>query len=336
MESCYLTYSRDTHRLVQEAGLPVECFPDEKSLHLLAKAGTVVVDSFDYKLHPFHHLTPGARVVQLWHGVGFKKIGLVEKESKTSGKFSKQELEFLYSGYDTVITTSAFYEREVFKKSFNATHFEILGYPRNDALFQWATKDSMINCDFNTFNKTTRLRKEGRKTILYTPTFRDQIGSPTPGLDFNRLHAFLDAQGFHLVIKTHRLTRIPPTTELPYISFYDSACDVYPFMRLADVMVTDYSSIYMDYLLLDRPVIFYCPDYDEYVACNRELQFPYDDMTPGPKCHNQDEFEAALKQAAYNDDGWGEARQAMCAKAFQDRDGNASQRIADHLVGPSA
>ncbi|SOB58886.1 CDP-Glycerol:Poly(Glycerophosphate) glycerophosphotransferase [Pseudodesulfovibrio profundus] len=336
VESCYFTGNPDTKRMLKDAGLPVAFFPDVDSVDTLVQASTVVVDSFDYKFHIYRPLTHGARIIQLWHGVGFKKIGLIEKESETTAKYNKLDLEFLYSGYDTVITTSDFYNKEVFKPSFNAKEYKVLGYPRNDALLQRPTKESMLNCDHECFRKTTTVRKEGRKTILYAPTFRDQTGSPVSGLDFQRLHDFLDREGLHLVMKAHRLTQIQAGSNLPYLSFYTNTCDVYPFIPLVDMMVTDYSSIYMDYLLLDRPVIFYCPDYEEYVTCNREFQFPYDDMTPGPKCRNQDEFHAALKKAATGDDGYSKQRQELRNKAFNHCDGHSSERIAEYLTGSPA
>lgn len=333
VDSCYFTCDRETYRELKLADLPVVFFPDLDSVERLAEAGTVVVDSFDFKFGMYSVLMRDTRIIQLWHGVGFKKIGLVEKESEVSARYNQLDLEGLYSGYDTVVTTSPFYSEEVFQKSFKANSFEVLGYPRNDALFRHPTKDAMLNCDMDTFRKVGASRRE-RKVILWTPTFRDVVGSPVAGIDFGRLHDFLDREKLHLVIKGHKGSELNAAWNLPYISFYKNTCDVYPFMRLADVMVTDYSSIYMDYLLMDRPVVYYCPDYQEYVTCNREFQFPYDEMTPGAKCQNQDEFEAGLKTAAYGDDGFGEARRALCEKAFLHRDGNSSQRIADHLCGP--
>lgn len=332
VRSCYFTCNRALYRELMHQGLPAVLFPNLDSVETLVQAGTVVVDSFDFKFGMYFPLTDGARIVQLWHGVGFKKIGLVEKTSDVSAKYNQLDLEHLYSGYDMVITTSPFYAREVFEPSFRTDSVEVLGYPRNDALLRTPSKESMINCDMNVFNAAGASRRD-RKIILWTPTFRDQVGSPVAGIDFMRLHDFLDREKMHLVIKGHKGSEVNAASELPYLSFYEKTCDVYPFMRLVDVMVTDYSSIYMDFLLLDRPVVFYCPDYDEYVTYNREFQFPYDEMTPGPKCRTQDEFEAALKRAAYGDDGFGEERRALCEKAFLHRDGRSSERIADHLCG---
>ena len=333
VECCYFTCNRDVWYMLKKNNLPVELFPSIESAEALAQAGTLVVDSFDFKMSLYHPLTKGARIVQLWHGVGFKKIGLVEKASRTSAQYNKLDLEALYSGYDTVISTSPFYTKEVFEKSFNADHFESLGYPRNDALLQLPTADTMLNCDTDTFRLAGASRRD-RKIVLWTPTFRDQVGSPVANIDFERLHDFLDRENLHLIFKGHRLTNINVPWTMPYISFHQSDRDVYPFMRMVDMLITDYSSIYMDYLLLDRPVLFYCPDYDQYVPHNRTFQFPYDEMTPGPKCRTQDELHAALKQAASGDDGYGDQRRALRDKAFEHVDGNSAQRIADHLCGP--
>lgn len=333
VESCYFTYDPETYREIRQMGLPAVFFPNINAVEKIVSAGTVVVDSFDFKFGLYYPLTKGARIVQLWHGVGFKKIGLIEKASETTAKYNRLDLEHLYSGYDMVITTSPFYAKEVFEPSFNARSVEVLGYPRNDALLAPPTRESMLNCDMAAFERVGASRRD-RKIVLWTPTFRDQVGSPLAGIDLRRLHDFLEREKLHLVIKGHRLSEVNAGASLPCLTLYDNTCDVYPLMRLVDVMVTDYSSIYMDYLLLDRPVVFYCPDYDEYVTYNREFQFPYDDMTPGPKCRTQDALEAALKTAAYGDDGYGDERRALCEKAFLHRDGKASARIADHLCGP--
>lgn len=333
IDCCYFTCNQDTWQLLKRNNLPVVLFPSVDATLELAQAGTVILDDFHYKLSVYHPLVDNARIIQLWHGVGFKKIGLIEKDSKIAAQHNKLDLEELYSGYDTVVTTSPFYAREVFEKSFNADRVEVLGYPRNDALLHPPTPDTLLNCDMDTFSLAGASRKD-RKIILWAPTFRDRVGSPVMDIDFEELHDFLDREKLHLILKGHHLTSVNASWELPYITLHKSACDAYPFMRLVDVMVTDYSSIYMDYLLLDRPVVFYCPDYDQYVTHNRTFQFPYDEMTPGPKCRTQEELHAALKLAAYGDDGYGEQRRALRDKAFQHCDGNSAERVANYACGP--
>ncbi|WP_319467862.1 CDP-glycerol glycerophosphotransferase family protein [uncultured Pseudodesulfovibrio sp.] len=331
IDAHFFTCHPPTFKMLRDADLPVHLFPDFDAVAHIAEASTIVVDHFNFKEDLYAPLTECAHVIQLWHGVGFKEIGFVEKDSNPAHKNMSLDFEHLYSGYHTVVSTSPFYTQEVFKKSFRAEHFVDLGYPRNDALFQRVTKDSMLNCDYAAFRKTGMLKKE-LKTVLYVPTFRDDRESSFAGrLDLDRLNSFLVQSGLHLVIKAHPILEERIPDNLPNITHYDNACDVYPFMQLADVMLTDYSSIYMDYLMLNRPVVFFCPDYDRYVTNNRKLQFPYEEMTPGPKCRTQDELHAALAKAASGDDGYEQERIALRDKAFLHPDGDSSRRVADYL-----
>lgn len=59
-------------------------------------------------------------------------------------------------------------------------------------------------------------------------------------------------------------------------------------LKISDCLVTDYSGVYFDFLLLQKPIIFYCYDYKEYLKDDRELYFNYfdDNITPGPKVKN--------------------------------------------------
>lgn len=332
----FLSRRRDVCKMLGEAGLPALFFPSDEAIQTLAAAGTIVVDTFDFRHAPYEPLVRDARLIQLWHGVGFKKIGFMERDSRVPGNYEAAELERLYSGYDTVITTSPFYANEVFAKAFQARCVAPLGYPRTDVLFRRPGKLDLLNADYDAFVSLVRLKKE-RRIILFAPTFRDKVGDAfgSGSLDYAVLDRFLDKAGMHLVIKGHHLTGGRLVSSLPNITVFDNNADVYPLMPLVDLMVTDYSSIFMDYLLLDRPVLFFCPDYDEYIKRNRELQFPYEAMTPGPKCRTQGELHEALAQVALGRDDYAKDRRALRDKAFLHTDGRASERIAAYLCDSS-
>jgi len=71
--------------------------------------------------------------------------------------------------------------------------------------------------------------------------------------------------------------------------------DAHLLLHEVDVLVTDYSSIYFDYLLTDRPIIFYAYDLTDYVGASRALYEPYEDVTPGILARNSEELVSALK-----------------------------------------
>ena len=106
---------------------------------------------------------------------------------------------------------------------------------------------------------------------------------------------------------------------------YNATADIYPALNLFDALITDYSSIYFDYLLLDRPVIFYPYDYDNYIRNDRSLLFDYKQMAPGHICMSQDEIEAALLQIA--DDPYKQKRHEVLELVFNHKDDMASSRL---------
>ena len=81
---------------------------------------------------------------------------------------------------------------------------------------------------------------------------------------------------------------------------YDPQLDIYPLLKHTDMMITDYSSIYFDYLLLDKPIIFYPYDFEQYTKDDRNLLFDYESMTPGPHCQDQTSLEKTILQELEN------------------------------------
>jgi CDP-glycerol glycerophosphotransferase len=116
------------------------------------------------------------------------------------------------------------------------------------------------------------------------------------------------------------------------VARYPSHQDIYPLLPLADALVTDYSSVYMDYLLLNRPVYFFAYDQQRYCAQDRELFFPYEDMTPGPIANTQEDLLAHLHAGlVLGRDAHEQERLALREKLFTHVDARASQRICEHI-----
>ncbi len=93
-------------------------------------------------------------------------------------------------------------------------------------------------------------------------------------------------------------------------------------------LITDYSSIYMDYLLLDKPVLFLVPDMAQYLRRDRQFQLDYAAMTPGPKLGSWDEVMDALPRLLADDPDAG-ARARLSSLAF---DGLAQNEAASRII----
>lgn len=333
IKPCYLTLNRQVFKELQAAGLPTALFPEEPALRALAGAQVVVVDDFHYRLHGMELFTKGAKIVQLWHGVGFKKIGFLEAASTINLDQEKREyLRRMYSGYDAVISTSPFYTKNLFETSFAAEEIWETGYPRNDVLLRRLDKYDLLGSDPKLYASLRTMHNE-LCTCLYAPTFRDDQGDPFQhgALDLASLSEFLEQQCIALFIKMHQFSKRYDVKNLPNVHIIPNELDIYPLLPCFSCMITDYSSIYMDYLLLQRPVIFFPYDQEDYYLRLREFQFDYNDMTPGPKCMTQKELHQALQQAAAGAADWKQQRQSVRDMAFCFHDADASSRVAENV-----
>jgi len=98
-----------------------------------------------------------------------------------------------------------------------------------------------------------------------------------------------------------------------------------PLLFYSDVLITDYSSIYYDYLLMDRPIVFYNYDYDDYKE-NRDFLYDYEENTPGPKVQTQDDLLKAIEEYLINPELDSEFRTKIKKRFHKHTDGKACER----------
>lgn len=319
-------------------GLPVLLSSDDGALELLLRAGLVVCDDFGWKesplLWPVLHT---ARTMQLWHGIPLKAIGEPEYTSTTIHMTPERaaHLRFAYTGYDAVLSTSPYFTRTAFGRAFGARAFPELGYPRNDALLRPHDALDLINVDRALYDDMVQARQRGTRCVVYMPTFRDRGGTPFDGgaMDIARLDDFARRHDVLFVLKLHPYVAQQQARLTDRVRVADALSDAYPLLAHCDALITDYSSIYFDYLLLDRPMLFYPYDYDDYVSRNRELLYDYGEMTPGTCVRTQDAlYDALADMLDGGQDPWREARARLRALAFTHQDGKAAERLGRYLV----
>ena len=175
------------------------------------------------------------------------------------------------------------------------------------------------------------------KKILYAPTFRNSMASPFARdiLDLDRMDSFAEEKNCLFVLKLHPLMEgLLDDDRYQNILFHAPLADIYPALSLFDVLITDYSSIYFDFLLLDRPIIFFPYDYDAYLREDRALLFAYQQMAPGVICSCQQQVEQALLRT--DSKTFSKQRKKVQELVFDEPDGKASQRIWQAVNGREA
>jgi CDP-glycerol glycerophosphotransferase (TagB/SpsB family) len=324
----HVTERLEVAEAIAHAGGEAMAYPSLRGAWFLMRCGTAVADSVEWYRKGRRFLLVRARLVQLWHGVGFKRIELYKWRNEAEGKrflsskwllWPRMMRRYLYGRapmYDAVATTSVFYRDNVFSSAFRSRHFPVTGYPRN--AFANRHPLAWINVDAAIHDKLDAWTGSGRKPIFLAPTFRDSRATPL-GLDDGKLamlDAFCEEHGFEFVFKFHPYERGASRIAGKHLHVADPRSDAYPLLPSMHALVTDYSSIYMDFLLLDRPVLFLTPDLEQYVSSDRGIQFDFESMTPGPKFSTWDELLAGLLQPEARE--WRDRRHQLARIAFDD------------------
>lgn len=323
----WLTKNKEIIKIIKGKGFESYYINSLKGHYLSLTAGVFIVSHT--KLGDLNgYVGPRAKIVQLWHGIPMKKFlfdNRRQNEYLFTSKWKLIEffLPFLVSNYSLIISTSDEVKHK-FASAFNTPleKIKITGYPRNDILY----------------NKSDLKIKNHEKKFyngIYLPTLRGKGGSifnlfSTFGFELELLENFLLDNKIKLYIKLHPLNKLPidikeKIVKSECLHIFDE--DLYENLNQFDFLITDYSSIYFDYLLLDRPIIFAPFDYEKYISDDRELYYDYYDFTPGPKANNWNELIIYMEDAIKNKDKYKEKRKIVRDIFHKYEDDKSSFRV---------
>jgi len=300
-----------------------------KYFFLFAVSGIWVCDT---RLPKYIIKRPQCTYIQTWHGTPLKKLALDMDTVYMAGEKGidtyKKNFYDNAQTWDYLIAQNHF-STEIFRRAF-AFDKEMLeiGYPRNDVLFAK-----------NNEKDITALKKQlgipiGKKVILYAPTWRDNefYGKGhykfNPPLDFALLQEKLGEE-YVMIVKYHYLVmdKIDWTPYHGFIYSCDLSYDISDLYLVADMMITDYSSVMFDYSLLKRPMLFFCYDLEEYKDTLRGFYFDFLKEAPGPVTLTTEELIASILY--YKESDYKEKQEAFYQKFNHADDGKASQRVVE-------
>lgn len=296
----------------------------------LASARVFIVDDYFFPMYVIRP-RPGTIRVQVWHGCGaLKKMGYSTAET-AFGRDEAFNARFrIHSNYDVILVSSmavAPYYAEAFRQPLDRFTSR-LGIPRTDVLLEpgrQARAEAVRD----------RYPVEGRRVILYAPTFRGDRGdrATQPSyLDLRELRAVLGDD--HVVlVRAHPFVRDAVRIGPELAGFAIDASgdpDINELMLIADVFVTDYSSALFEFALLERPICLFAPDLARYEA-DRGLYIDYRRVLPGPVFDTTRDLAEHIRRGAFDL----EAVRRVRDWAFDVADGQATARFVDEVVLPA-
>lgn len=282
------------------------------------RAQYLIIDSYT-GLYRFGNFS----LVQLGHGAGYKNIGLLRDDLSPK---RRERLKKIYQNYKLVITTS---ESNLKKKnaSFAVNTGVITGLPRNDVFFE------------NNKAKITQLKQKLAvqqyfKIITYAPTFRDfQTNKPFTDSFWTALQGELEKQNAVFIIKKHpwdELLEIPDIYK--NIKDVSKALTAEELLLLADLLITDYSSIATDFALTGKPILIYAYDLAEYKKHCRSIYYELETVLPEPFLIEETDLLDKIKNLDWCKDSDVKERYVRFQKEFHlYLDGHSSERVFQEI-----
>lgn len=299
--------------------------------YIMAVAGVWVSDS---RFQTFIKKRKGVTYIQTWHGTPLKKLALDMDDVSMSGETDietyKKNFYDNAQTWDYLISQNS-YSSEIFRScfAFQKSMLEV-GYPRNDVL---------LNSDhtyINTLKKQLGLPMD-KKIILYAPTWRDDEFYENgkykfnPKLDFELIRQSLGDE-YIMLVKYHYLVmeRINWEEFRGFIYEFDLSYEISQLYLVADLLITDYSSVMFDYSLLKRPMLFYAYDLGKYKNNLRGFYFDFEEEAPGPIALTTKELIQDIID--YDIEKYKDKYDRFSKKYNLVDDGNASKKVVEVIV----
>lgn len=237
-------------------------------------------------------LSGGATKINLWHGVGNKRINNDNKFDRVRHpkniwekfKFFPRKISDEKPSHYILSTSPVM--NKIFSRAFQVSKKHIIeaGYPRNDIFFKQCEMDILyMPIEREIIDVINGEKRKGKKIIGYMPTFRESEKNFKKIINLPVLNTFYRENGFFMICKLHpKSYAVREFEKVKFSNIYnvEPNIDSNLLLKQIDILVTDYSSVYSDYLLLERPVIAFWYDYDEYITQTRGTYFKFKKYMP--------------------------------------------------------
>lgn len=290
---------------------------------------------FNNKMPDYYIKRADQVYLQTWHGTPLKRLAHDMPDLGITYYRSKQTYQEMVSAYDKdsqlwdyLISPNQF-STAVFCSAFKVNREKIIetGYPRNDILTTVSTeKIQGVKEKFNI--------PSNKQVILYAPTWRDNAFNLQGytfelNLDFTKWHKIL-GDDYVIIFKPHYLIAqhfVVPNGLSEFVLTMPATADINELYIISDQLITDYSSVFFDYAILNRPIYFYMFDFETYRDDLRGFYLQVPKALPNDICYTQDQLLTAISSGQFNF-----KRLAAFNEKFNHlQDGKASKRVIDEV-----
>ena len=277
--------------------------------------------------------------VQTWHGTPLKKlakdIDIGDDKTFYRSEVSKEEMVRTYEKdaemYDYLVSPNKF-STEKFQSAFGVKREKILetGYPRNDIL------TNVNQQKIDNIKKKLNIPLD-KKIILYAPTWRDNTFDSKgylykPDVDFKKWKENLGNEWI-VIYKPHYLivNDIKKDELVDFIYVASNNDDINDLYIISDLLITDYSSVFFDYGVLKRPILFYMHDLEEYKDNLRGFYLNIYEDLPGPIIEKEDRLLEEICNIKDFSKEYKNKYQEFYRKFCSLEDGNSTKRLVERV-----
>ena len=290
----------------------------------LATSRFIVIDDFFPMVYPLR-IRPKADLVQLWHAVGafktfgFSRVGLPGGPSPKSKN---------HRNYTKAIVSSKNVAK-YYAEGFGIDEDKVIptGIPRTDVFFDESYQKEKSEELYLLYPFL-----KGKKVITFAPTFRGNGQAsahyPMEVLDLGKIYSKLK-DDYVFLFKIHPFVKNDFSIPYEYSDFYydfSEYREINDLLFVTDILITDYSSVCFEYALLNRPMLFYAFDVDQYVE-KRDFYYDYHKFVPGTLIRTSDEMVEAIQEERFNM----HRIPPFVKYFFEHPDGHATSRVIDQI-----
>lgn len=316
----------DYHFLLKSGVGEKKTFKEIRQLaYHLATSKFIILDDFYPMVYPLK-IRENAELIQLWHAVGaFKTFGY-SRIGRPGGPSPKSKN---HRNYTKAIVSSKNVAK-YYAEGFGIDEEKVVatGIPRTDIFFDEKYKEKVREQLYGEFPFL-----KNKKVITFAPTFRgngqQSAHYPMEILNLDKLYRELK-DDYVFLFKIHPFVKNDFNIPYQYKDFFydfSSYREINDLLFVTDLLITDYSSVCFEYALLNKPMLFFAFDVEEYVQ-SRDFYYEYTSFIPGPLARSTDDIIEAIKKENYKM----EKIPPFVDYFFDHHDGRSSERVVEQLI----